>query len=232
MGKGRDVSDRTAKARIRDAGITRFATQGFSATNVKDIASDAGVSAALVMHHYGSKDGLREACDLYVAALIRDLKTEAMAAGPNLDPLDAVRQFGDDPPVMRYLARTLADSSPGVDRLVDHIVDDAQGYIQVGIDSGLLKPVDNHRDLAAVLTLWSLGSLVLHDHARRLLGADLVSGDVESRMRWMSAALPIFTDGIINGEFLKQALAAHQANAGAGADSGVENTRPDPPGAS
>lgn len=217
------TQDKTAKARIRDAAITRFAHEGFAATNVKDVAADAGVSPALVIHHFDSKDGLRAACDDYVVRIIREQKTHAMNAGPQLDPLEAMRQLGDDPPAMRYLARTLAESSPGVDRLVDQIVDDAVGYMQIGIDRGILKPISNLRDMAVVLTLWSLGSLVLHEHARRLLDADLVSGDPMSRLRWMTAALPIFTDGIIDAEVMKQAFSAYES------DSGVENTRPDPP---
>ena len=37
-----------------------------------------GVSAALVIHHFGSKDGLRKVCDDYVAEEIRSQKSEAM----------------------------------------------------------------------------------------------------------------------------------------------------------
>ena len=50
--------DLTARARIRDAAIECFARQGF-AVSVRAIAAHAGVSPGLVIHHFGSKAGLR-----------------------------------------------------------------------------------------------------------------------------------------------------------------------------
>ena len=83
--------DRTAKARIRDAAILLVATQGSAALTARAVANAADVSPALVTHHYGSMDGLEEACDHHVAAVIRDQKHRAMAAGPGLDPMQALR---------------------------------------------------------------------------------------------------------------------------------------------
>ena len=57
------MDDLTARARIRDSAIVYFGRHGFQSATVRAIAADAGVSPALVIHHFGSKDGLREACD-------------------------------------------------------------------------------------------------------------------------------------------------------------------------
>ena len=70
-------ADLTAAARIRDAAIEQFAQHGF-AVGLRTIAEAAGVSAALVIHHFGSKEGLRKACDDYVAEEIRNSKSEAL----------------------------------------------------------------------------------------------------------------------------------------------------------
>ena len=56
----------TADARIRDAAIEQFGQHGFD-VGLRAIAKAAGVSAALVIHHFGSKEGLRTACDDYIA---------------------------------------------------------------------------------------------------------------------------------------------------------------------
>ena len=106
-----NLDDRSTPARIRDAAITCFASEGVAATSVRAIAAEAGVSAGLVIHHFGSKDELRVACDEHVAHLIRDVKGSAMAAGAGLDPLQAMRSFSG-PPLVRYLAKTLIDGSP------------------------------------------------------------------------------------------------------------------------
>jgi AcrR family transcriptional regulator len=191
--------DRTARARIRDAAITRFAADGVAATSIRAIAAAAGVSPALVIHHFGSKDGLRAACDEHVAATIRDEKSRAMAAGPGLDPLAALRARRSDPPLLAYLARTLVDGSPLVDALVDTFVDDADAYMAEGVRTGMLRPSAHHRDRAAVLTVWSLGALVLHEHLRRVLGVDL-TGPPEGMMRYFLPAAEMFTQGLLTEE--------------------------------
>ena len=61
-------------ARIRDAAIDQFGSRGFD-TGVRAIAEAAGVSPALIIHHFGSKEGLRKACDDYIAAEIRSEKS-------------------------------------------------------------------------------------------------------------------------------------------------------------
>lgn len=197
-----DDPDRTTRARIRDAAIARFAEQGVAATSVKSIADDVGVSPPLVIHHFGSKEGLRTACDEYVAGVIRDAKRAAMAAGTGLDPFQAIRD-AQQGHLMKYLARTLVDSSPEVARLLDEMVDDAVGYMQVGIESGLLKPSDWARERAVVLLLWQLGALVLHEHAERLLGVDLTA-DGDALLPWALPAMEILAEGVIDTDFYRQ----------------------------
>ena len=167
------LDDRTAKARIRDAAIVCFAEHGIAATTARKVATAAGVSPGLVMHHFGSMEGLRAACDRHVTAMIRDLKGEAMAAGAGFDPVAALRSAAGGPPLARYLARTLVDGSPAVADLVDELVADAVAYIDTGVETGLLTASRYPRERAAILTMWSLGALVLHEHLDRLIGVDI-----------------------------------------------------------
>ena len=60
--------DLTAQARIRNAAVELFARDGFEKTNLRAIAAAAGVSAGLVIHHFGSKDELIGAGALHVCA--------------------------------------------------------------------------------------------------------------------------------------------------------------------
>lgn len=194
--------DRTTRARIRDAAIAKFAADGVAATSLKSIADDAGVSTPLVIHHFGSKEGLRAACDEYVATEVRASKKEALAAGHSLDPFSAIRDAYEGTPLLMYLARTLADGSPHVDRLIDELVDDAVEYTAIGVDNGILKPTDHPREQAVVLTLWQLGALVLHEHAKRLLGADLSTG--EGAAVWGLACAEILARGVMDEGFYEK----------------------------
>lgn len=193
------TDDRTAAARIRDAAIACFAAEGVSATTVRTIAGAAGVSPALVIHHFGSKEALRAACDRHVVAVIGERKRAAAAAGPGMDPLGALREAEEGPPLLRYLARTLVDGSPHVRTLVDDLVEDAILYMAEGERSGLLKPSDHPRDRAVILVIWQLGALVLHEHVARLLGADLIAG-TEGMVRWAVPAAEVLSRGVLADE--------------------------------
>jgi AcrR family transcriptional regulator len=77
------VDDRTAKARIRDAAIASFSENGIAGTTARKVATAAGVSPGLVIHHFGSMEDLRVACDEHIATTIGQFKHETMSGGPN-----------------------------------------------------------------------------------------------------------------------------------------------------
>lgn len=56
--RGRRPGDSGTREAILDAARARFSAQGFRAATVRAIAGDAGVDPALVMHYFGTKQGL------------------------------------------------------------------------------------------------------------------------------------------------------------------------------
>ena len=198
--------DRSTPARIRDAALTLFADAGVASVGVRRIATEAGVSPGLVIHHFGSKDGLRAACDEYVAATVREQKQSAMSAGPDFDPLGPLRGLGEGPPLLRYLARTLVDGSPPVAKLVDEIALDAADYMADGVEAGALKASEFPRERAVIMTLWTLGALVLHEHLDRLLGVDLMKGRLEpgETAAYFAPALEILGQGVLSNAAYEQ----------------------------
>ena len=191
-----DDEPRSGRSRIRDAAIAQFGVNGVDGTSLKAVAEEAGVSQALIVHHFGSKTGLRTACDEYVAETIRAQKLEVLAQGPGMDPLAAMRQGAANRPLLRYLARTLGDGSPQVAALVDDMVEDALGYMAEGERAGVITPSDQPRARAVVLVLWSLGLLTLHEHLERLLGIDLL-GDPDDLSPYVLTSLEILTGGVL-----------------------------------
>src|SRR5690625_1266116 len=93
--------DLTARARIRDAAIECFGQQGFG-VSVRAIAEHAGVSAGLVIHHFGTKTRLREACDSHVRQLIMDSKSAELANSSVLF-LQQLAELDDYGPALGYL---------------------------------------------------------------------------------------------------------------------------------
>lgn len=212
--------DRTARARIRDAAFARFAADGVAATSLKSIAADVGVSPSLVIHHFGSKEGLREACDEYVVERHRQLVRST--TGGALDPLQSLRQIDEAVPMVRYLARTLPDGSRHATTLIEEIVENGLANHADAVKSGVIKPSDNSRERAVILVLWQLGMFVLHEHVERLLGADILSAGPDG---WLKVSLPmleILTKGVLQERFYEQwrdaTLAALQGQTPADSD--------------
>jgi AcrR family transcriptional regulator len=200
------VDDRTTRARIRDAAIACIADNGISGTTVRRIAAAAGVSAGLVIHHFGSMEGLRAECDDYVAESIRRYKRSAISEGPSLDVLAALRRT-EAMPWLGYLVAVLADDSPTVARLVDELVADAEGYLELGVETGMIRPSPNPRGRAAMLLLWSLGALVLHQHVERILGVDLTDPNIAENPNIAAYVGPVYEimgEGVLTEAFAER----------------------------
>ncbi|MBN2405945.1 MAG: TetR family transcriptional regulator [Coriobacteriia bacterium] len=191
--------DRSTKARIRDAAIQVIAEGGPGAASVRAVAAAAGVSAALVIHHFESMEGLRVACDEHIATVIRELKEAAAAAGARMDPIESLKQQQDGPPLVGYLANVLTDSSSSVDALVNELVRDAVEYSEQMVASGLMKPATDPYGRAVITVMWSLGNLVLGKHIHRLLGVDIAvtPDDPRAAAAYMDPTLEIMHDGLI-----------------------------------
>lgn len=192
-----DAEDRTGRARIRDAAIACVAAQGIAGMSVRAVAESAGVSPALVIHHFGSRDGLLAACDDHVATLIREQKRAAVGGG--LDPLASLRAYDEGPPLIGYLARALVEGSAHTVALVDEMVADAVDYLAEAEQAGLVRPSDDPQARAALLVLWSLGAVALHEQVERHLGADL-TGTSEQMRPYMLAASEVLVDGVLEPE--------------------------------
>lgn len=189
--------DRTAVSRIRDAALAEFAEHGVAGTTLKSVAAAAGVSAQLIVHHFGSKEGLATSCDEYVLKLFREHNTSLLSSGGSFAPVESL-QASWLGPAMGYLSARLADDSPAVAQLVDEALEDALTYLDKGVESGLVRPSEYPRERAVVGLLWNLGALVLHRHAKRLIGVDLARSDARQRLAWTLAATELLTEGLFH----------------------------------
>ena len=201
--------DRTVRARVRDAAIELVAARGVEALTARAVAERAGVSPGSVINNYGSMEGLRHACDEHVVALIRQRKADAMAAGMSFDLVGSLRE-ADIGPLSAYLAAVMAEDSPAVAQLVDEMVADAVAYSATGVQTGMLRPTDDPRGRAVILTLSGLGTLVMHRHLSRLLGVDLTASGSgpESLAAYIRPVYEFYAGGLFTEEFSARATAA------------------------
>jgi AcrR family transcriptional regulator len=122
-------ADLTARARVRLAALKLFAEHGFEATSTRAIATEAGVSHALLRHHYGSKEGLREAVDEDVLNTFDE--GLAKVGGSDLSALGAVtaQLFGSDDLRRNYLRRVLLEGDPAGVAMFRRLLDGARQHL-------------------------------------------------------------------------------------------------------
>src|SRR5712672_664039 len=187
--------DRTAVARIRDAAIEQWGEHGFN-VGLRSIAEAAGVSAALVIHHCGSKEGLRKACDDYIAEEIRTGKAASMQTRDPADWFAQMAEIETYAPLMAYLVRSMQSGSELAKMLWRKMIDDAEQYLEEGVQNGLLKPSRDPRARAKFLGITGGGSfflyLQMHDNPTDLRA---VLRDYTEEM--MLPALEIYTRGLM-----------------------------------
>ncbi|SHJ30664.1 DNA-binding transcriptional regulator, AcrR family [Nocardiopsis flavescens] len=220
------ASDLTARARIRDAAIECFARRGFGAT-VRAIAGHAGVSPGLVIHHFGSKAGLRRACDEHVSGLVSALEGgEASGADGFLVHLAAVDEYAD---LLAYVLRTFQDGGPLAAGLYERMVADTARYFEREVRAGTVKPSRDPGGRARFAVASALGSLLV------LITLDGGDGDTDYGAllrRWtagfMLPALELYTDGVFADSSAFDAFLRHTGADGTadGAGDGPGTTHP------
>ena len=196
--------DRTAVARIRDAAIEQWGQHGFN-VGLRSIAEAAGVSAALVIHHFGSKEGLRKACDDYIAEEIRTGKSASMQTKDPADWFAQMAEIESYAPMMAYLVRSMQSGSELAKMLWRKMIDDAEQYLEEGVRAGLLKPSRDPAARAKYLGITGGGSFLLylqmHDNPTDLRA---VLRDYGEEM--VLPALEIYTHGLMTDSTMYDAF--------------------------
>ncbi|MCP2262524.1 transcriptional regulator, TetR family [Streptoalloteichus tenebrarius] len=211
------MDDLTARARIRDAALARFGADGVAGASVRAIAADAGVSPALVLHHFGSKEGLRAACDDHVLALIRGDGDGPAATG---DVAALAEMLDAATPVRRYLARALVEGADNASALFEEIVESTRDWLARGEAEGWVRPTADPHARAVTYVAWLLAPLVLGDHVGRLLGG--APTDTPAAIRGARVGLEMLTHGLFSDARWLSAYSAINAGTNAGTDTGAD----------
>lgn len=231
------ADDQTLRSRIRNSAIALFGAHGADAVSVRRIAAEAGVSPALVIHHFGSKDGLRAECDEHIVEEVLGRKRTALEAQGG-DLQSAMQRWLADVdahrPSLDYLARMIADGSPAGDRLFDDLLARTEAMLAEGVASGRMRPSSDPRMTAVLIAMHGLLPLLLERHLGRALGETGLTPVLVRRMT--IPTLELYTHGLYADDALLQAASAALAGdpetaRGPRSDKGAgdPNQDPDPP---
>ncbi len=198
---GNDGGDLTARANIRNAALRLFADHGPDAVSVRQIAGAAGVSPALVLHHFGSKAGLRAAVDQYAAAQFDGLLGDAEEIGEMLasgGTASIAELFSEmvpaDSPLPGYLRRLLLTADPAGLALFRRWFVVSRTLLDQMTAAGIAAEPEDPDTRAAFMLAADLILLVLRDPIAEVLGVDPLSP--EGMSRWAGEVTRVYRDGV------------------------------------
>jgi len=188
-------SDLTARARIRDAAIALFAEKGIAGATIRDIATAAGVSSGLLRHHFGSKEGLRDACDEYAL-------NQVTALGIQFTETNLLSRI--TPEIMglqRYLIRSVMDGSPSALAMFDKTLEYGEHWLERSeLD------IQDPRAYLAVIAVMKMAMFVMDDLLSHALGERVDQPAGWARV--ISASIEIFSHPLVTPELQEQARKA------------------------
>ncbi|MDX6201053.1 MAG: TetR/AcrR family transcriptional regulator [Frankiales bacterium] len=152
-GRGRPrAGEELDLARVLQAALDAFAETGYDGTSVRELSRRLGVSHALLIARFGSKEGLWFAAMEH--ALVQAERTwREVADSPELDDLEALRRgvtrqvmfSAAQPQVLRIMSHEGAIDSPRVrfvvDRFVNPLRPGVEGLLARLVAAGRIRPV-------------------------------------------------------------------------------------------
>jgi AcrR family transcriptional regulator len=198
--------DLTARALIRNAALRLFAESGPDRVSLRRIAAEAGVSHGLVVHHFGSKEGLRTVVDTYVVELFDELVAElaGTADAEGADPFTAqareslvgalMERLPPDSPIPAYLRRVLLDGGEAGQVLFGRLYALTRGALEAMAQNGYADRGKDPNVRAAFLLANDLAMLLLRDRIAEATGVDPLSP--EGIRSWGEEVLDIYGHGL------------------------------------
>lgn len=192
------------RAVIRDEALRLFAAHGPDAVTVRQIATAAGVSPGLVIHHFGSKARLREVVDQHVLATFEVMFGEltgegghdllGSAAVGSLTELMAAH-LPPESSIPGYLRHLLLTDTEAGRVLFRRLFDFSHLALTALAQEGLASAGQDPQARAVLLLAQDLAVFLLRDRMADVLGADPLSRD--GMARWASEALAIYRNGLL-----------------------------------
>lgn len=168
------------KVRLIRVAMTMFADKGFDGITVRDIATAANVSVGLINHHFGSKEGLREAADQFFIRQFEEVLTDDYpSGGSEATGIDQItesteewinRHIDDWDLTKAYMRRALLEGSDWGAGLFERF----HAVVRTNVDrmdvEGRLRADVDRLWLPLLIMYMELGTLLLEPFVERVLG--------------------------------------------------------------
>ena len=207
MNMSSDPADLTSAAAIRIAAMKLFAERGYDGVTVRQIASAAGVSPALVIHHYGSKERLRAVLEERVAAFVESMLAELTRVQEEGASTSIAELFADqlerEPALAGYVRRLLCDGGPAGAALFERLYQATRSGMRALEQAGIVRPSGDDPVRDAFLLSNDLAMLLLRPLISQVTGIDPLARD--GLVRWSAEVFDVYSGGVFMPSAPKEA---------------------------
>lgn len=184
-----------ARSRLVVAAMELVGERGIDATTVRAVAERARVSPPLVMHHFGSKDGLLAACDERVRAVMGEAVTALTAGGASEATTRALLALPDVSAALSYIARSLLQGGDVGRWWFDEMLGLTLDGLATAEAAGLARPASDPVARAVLLISMDLGMVLMRPLVEARLGGSLADPAIVER--WVHAEMDLLTRGVM-----------------------------------
>ena len=184
----------TTREQLLSIAVEMFAERGFAQTSLRAIAKQAGVSPALLVHHFDTKDTLiKEAISVTLGHWVADEKAAMLDdESSQLSHWQTIMEKGATP--LSFFRQVLLAGGEYSQRLFAASVSESENLLDQMKSAGKLKDVKDPKTTALMLTLSGLGSVLFMDHIEKILGGSIASEPVAKKL--MNANNQMLHEGI------------------------------------
>jgi len=191
----------SGRERILGAALALFGELGFAGTSVRQVAAAADVSAPLVLHHFGSKQGLRKAVDAEVMARVERALDAGLADLPADEGTLTARllatqgQLVLDTGLRAHVRRSILEGGTAGDALLRRAWEVASKEVSTILASGRARPDLDVQETTLHLLLLIFGPWLLSGLDGLLEAPAYSPTGIERRLR---ASVGLVSHGILD----------------------------------
>ncbi len=175
-----------------------FALRGSDVVTVREVAAAAGVSPGLVMHHFGSKNGLKAAVDRRAVEFFDDMVAELVRLGDEGAAASLAEVFADrlelEPALAGYVRRLLSDGGEAADRLFRVLFETTTAEMDKLVTAGVMRRSADEQVRVGFLLANDLAVVLFRRQIERAIGIDPLSR--AGLGRWAAEVLDVYAGGL------------------------------------
>lgn len=170
------------RAQLIEVATTAFARDGIASTSLRAIAKEAGVSPALVVHHFGSREKLIEDCIIKALGLWVTENQEFVDVSLSTS---LTKWQGSDEKhgvKLQFFRQVLLAGGAPANALFSRMVKETEMILEAQAAKGQSRKMENRKDFALLIAMHELAPLLLQNQLNDYLGGSYLEGEAKDRL--------------------------------------------------